>query len=124
MERFVNLTPQRVTIVSSEGVEYEFQSEGIASVSETGTPVMRVHAGIEIREPQYGEVVGLPEPRTGVVYIVSTAVRERLPQRTDLASPDLRETARDTMRGTGWFPSLLLAIQMACVRKGRYIEFA
>jgi hypothetical protein len=92
MERFVNLTPHMVSVFSQGGVEYEFPSEGVARVDETELQVVRVHAGVEIRQTQYGEVAGLPEPREGVVYIVSPMVRKRLPQRTDLASPDLRES--------------------------------
>ena len=35
----------------------------------------------------YGKVSNLPEPKDGVLYIVSAAVRTALPERNDLASP-------------------------------------
>jgi len=35
----------------------------------------------------YGDVVGLPEPKPGIIYVVSRIVRERVPDRSDLYSP-------------------------------------
>jgi hypothetical protein len=91
-ERFVNLTPHKVNVVTPDGKEYEFASEGVARIDETGYQVVRKHAGIEIRVTQYGGVVGLPEPQAGVLYIVSSMVRDRLPDRLDLVSPDSGNT--------------------------------
>jgi len=91
-ERFVNLTPHKVNVVTLEGAEYEFASEGLARIDETGFQVLRLHAGIEIRQTQYGAVVGLPPEELGVLYIVSSMVRDRLPERHDLVSPDSGKT--------------------------------
>lgn len=91
-EKFINLTPHRINVVTPEGVEHEFQSEGVARIDETGFSVLRAHAGVDIRETQYGAVVGLPEPQPGVLYIVSSMVRDRMPGRTDLVSPDSGKT--------------------------------
>jgi hypothetical protein len=43
--------------------------------------------GIEIYQSQYGQVEGLPAPEEGTVFIVSTLVRARVPERSDVASP-------------------------------------
>jgi hypothetical protein len=81
-ERFVNLTPHEVNI-------------GALDVPASGT-VARVlvehreigqHAGVLLVDGAYGKVTNLPEPKNGVLYIVSAAVRCALPQRHDLASP-------------------------------------
>jgi hypothetical protein len=122
-ERFINLTPHMISVFSTGGVAYEFPSEGVAHVDDTELQVVRVHAGVEIRQTQYGEVAGLPEPREGVVYIVSPMVRKRLPQRTDLASPDLRESSQcENIKGTRPIHSPWLEIQRRFTRRG--IEFA
>lgn len=41
----------------------------------------------------YGAVEGLPEPKAGVIYIVSALVRAAVPGRLDVASPG--ELVRD-----------------------------
>ena len=109
MERFVNLTPHKVNIITPEGVEREFESEGVARIDETDFKVLRVHDGIQIRQTQYGEVVGLPEAQDGVLYIVSFMVRERLPERRDLVSPDSGKTClreNNNMKVRGFLGSL------------------
>jgi hypothetical protein len=68
-ERFINLTPHKVNVATPEGQEHEFVSEGVARIDESGYEVLRMHAGIEVRQTQYGAIVGLPEPRDGVLYI-------------------------------------------------------
>lgn len=42
---------------------------------------------IYIYKTKYGEVTNLPEPKEGVIYIVSTLVRLASPERKDLYSP-------------------------------------
>ena len=43
--------------------------------------------GIPVRKQTYGEVTGLPAPKEGTVYIVSTMVRLAVPDRDDVFSP-------------------------------------
>ncbi len=91
-ERFANYTPHKVNIVTNDGREYEYASEGVARIDEIGYEVIANHAGVEIRQTQYGDVIGLPDAQLGVRYIVSSMVRDRLPHRRDLVSPDSGKT--------------------------------
>jgi hypothetical protein len=43
--------------------------------------------GINIQRPTFGNIVGLPEPKDGTVYIVSAMVREAARDRIDVFSP-------------------------------------
>lgn len=78
--RFVNLTPHPVNI---DGLTFE--SEGRAWCDEHSHLVPG--ADVLLIRRTYGAVTGLPEPQPGVMYIVSAIVRQRLPERTDLATP-------------------------------------
>lgn len=49
--------------------------------------------GIQITSTVFGEVEGLPEPKEGVVYIVSSLVAQAAKDRTDVFIPD--DTVRD-----------------------------
>lgn len=48
----------------------------------------------------YGEVIGLPEPEPGTIYVVSQLVVAHTPERTDLAFPfDLVRDGEGTITG-------------------------
>lgn len=70
--KIINLTPHTITIIDDNGnVVGSYESAGLARVD--SLPL--------------GDVVGLPEPEDGTVYVVSVLVAERLPHRTDLRVP-------------------------------------
>ncbi len=58
-------------------------------VDTTSTVVGEIN-GVDVVDTQYGEIVGLPDAREGVVYIVSMLVRDaaKAAGRTDTVSPD------------------------------------
>ena len=92
----VNKTPHPVTLVLEDGAKITLAPVlPIPRVSShnvtTATYMISDENGIEhtiVREaPEFGEVIDLPEPQEGVVYIVSMLVAARAKGRTDLVSP-------------------------------------
>ena len=84
----VNLTPHKVVLFTPEGNQVEIPPEGT-------TPRVRMEVreagevlGIPVVETYAAGVEGLPEPRPGVLYIVSRAVAQAAPDRDDLTVPD------------------------------------
>ena len=49
---------------------------------------------IPVTTTEFGEVEGLPDPKPGVVYIVSSLVAQRVPERRDVFIPN--ESVRDS----------------------------
>lgn len=80
--RFVNLTPHDIkvngTVIPVSGV--------VARCSESSCPISVID-GIQIIKKEYGPVVDLPLPQSGVGFIVSTMVRAAVPKRKDVYSP-------------------------------------
>ena len=81
-QRLVNLTPHEVNIG-----DLDFPASGTVARVVVEHLEIGDHAGIPLLVGSYGEVSNLPEPKEGVLYIVSAAVRTALPQRKDLGSP-------------------------------------
>ena len=81
--QIINTTPHSV-VINGETFPASGMLVRVASVSQDAGEF----AGIPMVRTCYGEVVGLPEEKQGVVlYIVSSLVRAALPHRKDLASP-------------------------------------
>jgi hypothetical protein len=91
MTILTNLTPHAIHLHNAGHIE-TLPSVGVARVTETRAPVGAVD-GLPLEVASHGAVEGLPEPREGVLLIVSAMVRSALPDRTDLASPG--EVVRD-----------------------------
>ena len=99
----VNLTAQPVRIRTDEGAIIEIppcDPNRVAFVEEAtiemGTlPILHDGQVQHVRLLRYvnGSVRRLPSPQEGRIYIVSQRVREALPDRTDLVTPDLSERA-------------------------------
>lgn len=83
MTHFVNLTPHSVTVVDGPTLP---PSGSVARCSSTSTPAGE-HGGVNLVRTVFGAVEGLPDPVSGVVYVVSALVRAAVPHRTDVASP-------------------------------------
>ena len=85
----INLTPHAVTVFVP-GVRdevFSFPPDGrVARVSSVDTDA-GAHDDIPLVRTAFGEVVDLPEPQDGVVFIVSALVRSAVPDRKDVASP-------------------------------------
>ena len=92
----VNKTPHPITLVLEDGAKITLEpvlpTPRVSSSSvKTANYVITDDSGVEhtiTREaPVFGEVVDLPEPQEGVLYIVSMLVAARAQNRTDLVSP-------------------------------------
>lgn len=78
----VNLTPHDVDIVDGPTIP----SSGVCRLSVTTERVGSVD-GIPAVRTVYGDVKGLPDPVDGTVFIVSSLVASRVPDRHDVAVP-------------------------------------
>lgn len=65
--------------------------EVLLSLDGAETPAETV--GIPITGTTYGKVEGLPDPEEGTIYVVSSLVASRVPNRTDVFIPN--ESVRD-----------------------------
>jgi len=91
--KFVNLTPHRIGFQFPDGTRIDFPSVGIARVDTiVGEPTTIDFNGREmiVTSPiMYGEVLGLPEPEEGTIYIVSQIVltQPSVAGRCDVVAP-------------------------------------
>ena len=82
----VNLTPHTLNFVFNE-TKIDIEPEGsIARVSAKDTPMNPIN-GIPTFHTEYGEIENLPAPCEGTVYVVSSLVAARCPERTDVFVP-------------------------------------
>lgn len=78
---FINLTPHVVILPNGDRIP----SSGVVRCPEKTIPV-KEHNGVILCTRSYGRVT-LPEPKSDTIYLVSSYVRVRHPERTDLATP-------------------------------------
>ena len=83
----INLTPHKLDIKNKNGQVVEIGGSGtIARVQVRYEPVGEVN-GFYIHKAKYGRVEGLPDPKEGVLYVVSRMVAQAVPERKDLLIP-------------------------------------
>lgn len=94
----INLTPHTINLVAEDGTQLlSLESQGVARVASTTEVVGYLQVG-GVAVPQthttFGEVEGLPDPTSGVGYVVSNMIISALAQqgirRTDLFTPGLQ----------------------------------
>jgi len=85
-----NLTPHPLVILCVAGTQRIPQSGDIARVRSRQVPLDSV-ADVPVFTTEYTEIDGLPEPKPGVTYIVSSLVQHAIKQlgmhRPDVLSP-------------------------------------
>lgn len=69
----VNLTPHTINLVTDSGVKVIPASGTIARVEQTTTLVKEVD-GIPMVQSHWGDLLDLPDPKEGTMYIVSAMV--------------------------------------------------
>ena len=94
----VNLTPHKITFVTDKGNLSIDPSGEIARVSSTTKEVGYIYVskfGIKIPTTTtvYGEIEGLPDPKENTIFVVSSLVAQRVPEREDVFIPN--ESVRD-----------------------------
>jgi hypothetical protein len=84
----INLTPHVINFYGLDGILIEsIPSSGVARVTSTPGTLEDRGLPVPVAGPTvFGEVEGLPAPRDGVVYIVSTLVAQQA-KRADVLSP-------------------------------------
>ncbi|NNV07148.1 hypothetical protein ETC03_12230 [Geobacillus sp. MMMUD3] len=91
--KFVNLTPHVLNIVRDDGsIALSVPPSGTVARVTTQQTVVCQLAGVDVVRTVFGDVVGLPDPQDGVVYVVSTLVLQALSasgvDRSDVVAPD------------------------------------
>lgn len=87
----VNLTPHQVNLVDKDGkVAKEYPVSGPAARVNVTNTVINTIDGFPLVAQEYGDIVGLPQPKESTYYLVSMVVREAAKKqgRTDVISPD------------------------------------
>ena len=103
---FVNLTPHPITI---EGLG-TLPSQGVARCATMRNEAAPV-GGVRLAHLTFGEVQGLPAPREGVTFVVSSLVLSALGgARGDVVAPD---TGADAIRENGQIVAVRGFVQWA-----------
>ena len=94
--KLVNKTPHGLNPVTDDGARISLEpvlptprvsSSSVKTASYTITDGEGTEHVITREAPTFGEIVDLPEPEEGVIYVVSMLVAARAVGRTDLVSP-------------------------------------
>ena len=95
MTKFINLTPHSITFVNGDGKKIlAIEPSGqLARVSSKTVLTGEDYNNIPVTRTEYGEVKGLPAPAEDTIYIVSSLVAQRVPERNDVFIPN--ESVRD-----------------------------
>ena len=92
----INKTPHPVVLVLEDGAKITLEpvmptprvsSSSVVTATYTITDGNGIEHEIVREAPVFGEVVDLPEPQEGVLYVVSMLVAARAVGRNDLVSP-------------------------------------
>ena len=91
----INLTPHTINFVDAEGnaILSVPASGQLARVSAKTVTSDVTYNGIPVTYTSYGEVEGLPEREENTIYVVSSLVASRIPNREDVFIPN--ESVRD-----------------------------
>ena len=94
----INLTPHAINFVDETGcplvtVEPSGQLARVTAKTITTGSITVGDVTLPVTGTTYGEVEGLPAPEEGTIYIVSSLVASRCPDRTDVFIPN--ESVRD-----------------------------
>lgn len=92
--QFINLTPHAINFIGEDdSVLRTVEPSGTLARVSTKTVTIGDIDGIPVTATEFMEVDGLPEPKWGTVYIVSSVVAQRVPNRLDVFIPN--ESVRD-----------------------------
>jgi len=91
--KIVNLTPHTLCLASATvaGELIEIEPSGtiarVDTIRELVGTLDSPGGKINIYRTEYGDVVGLPEPEDGVIYVVSGLVKSCVPDQDDVYAP-------------------------------------
>lgn len=91
---FINLTPHAISFLNNDGnIIKVVEASGKLARLTTKTITVDDFDGVPVTETVYGEVEGLPDPIPNTIFIVSSLVAQRVPERQDVFIPN--ESVRD-----------------------------
>ena len=83
--QFVNLTPHKINEVTTG---QSFEPSGMIARVKSSTTKVGEHLGCPIYTSEFGEIEGLPEAQSNVMYIVSALALNAIDSsRTDVVAP-------------------------------------
>jgi len=112
VKEIVNLTPQEITIFQEDSEQIKIPPSGMMARvrilrnhttlkgfirgnvkimeyrGNQSVPVKTFNAEIPIMKPVFESVTGIPDPKPGTIYLVSSMVAQAVPDRMDVLSPD------------------------------------
>lgn len=83
----LNLTPHVLTIVLEDGNKIEIKPSGLIPRVSVKTVRIGEVNNIPLFRNEYGNVVDLPDPVDGTLYVVSGLLKSACPDRSDLVVP-------------------------------------
>lgn len=86
MKKIVNLTPHTLNFIFNE-TKVDIEPSGSISWVRTKDIQMESINGIPTFKTEYGEIENLPAPEVDTIYVVSSLVAARCPERTDVFVP-------------------------------------
>lgn len=85
---WVNLTPHAIHFVDENGTElFSVPASGMVARVNLWTEVIGNVNGVPFTRIVYGDVMGLPEPKLGVLYLVSSMILDNVHDRNDIYAP-------------------------------------
>lgn len=92
--KIVNLTPHAITFMrANEEENLVINPSGKVARVSNETRQINTIDGIPVMQNVYGEIVDLPDPQEGVIYLVSSIVAARCSERNDVFIPN--DSVRD-----------------------------
>lgn len=92
MLELVNLTPHEIVLRTDQG-DIKIAPNAPAARVQTEQKVVGMINGIPLVKTIFGDVENVPDPQKDVIFIVSSLVASRLPERPDVVAPDTGPTA-------------------------------
>ena len=93
--KIINLTPHALTIVYGENNMEKYVIEPSGNVARVAAHTENIGSNttddgftIPLTTTVFGEVENLPEPKDGMIYVVSSLVAGRVPDRQDVMIPN------------------------------------
>lgn len=93
MTKIINCTPHAITITDGPTIEPSGQVARVTTQQVDAGDI----AGIPVKTQTFGDIVDLPEPQAGTVFIVSAIVLSAAKEqgRTDVVAPDTSNAIRN-----------------------------
>lgn len=82
-----NLTPHILNIVAADGIVVNIEPSGIVPRISSSQEIVEVINGINVSHEVLGDVIDLPAPEEGVVFVVSRLVASAVKGRNDILVP-------------------------------------